>query len=945
MPEITLYHGSPTYFERPDPAFAGEGMAHSEFGWGFNMGTDGSTSAEYGGAHTDGVMFSYRVDDEWIQQSMIISDQEIGVEKYQKILEALEQIPNGDQYASQISPSSTGGDIAKALYSTELDIHRKAGAEKLAEFGIKGFWSKSNSSVVFFDFDDIPDSRIHQIKGDFPDAKAAYELQRIGDLQRGVANKSPEFQKAFQEFLDKTGTDLEAATSFSDIPYSSSLSNAFDPEYPSRSYLESAIRGIRDPEIRELFAEMHNAFAPDKPPITVTSVPEDEVDSLTLRQRVEYQYYNDSTGLREDTLKAVYATGDENLIQAVEEYAATLEKDTDFYTVNRVSNNLDSALGVSFNSQPDTPDKMGEQMGAIFGSDPQTEQLLDNMREALITYGERSLGIPSEARLEAQRAEALANARNNPAELIDQGNYMSSEFRYAAWSVTDTGNEALQSSFKDFASVLLSDEYNRRGLSEFESHGQHIDNGFTLRDGMGHAISRMINDGGLDGDHFGGQKTWIRQKEYLLRTAGDDPELVTKLEALEDTLFEHIEQVHGHKPNIPDVPNPHVKVASEAAQEAVAAASTVAKAARGGSHIPVIGAAIGLGGAVLSNQAHAGQREYIEQLYSEGAFGDPQSDVSIEALQEYNRINDKYDKLFMADAGAGSAAEFVPLIGQLAAAAGSISIEVGARSEFREWADKYAPNLNEEQFQTLAMSIMPGQSSRTDMLLDSASSLPADKGDQPTIFHDVIDARNVFFLSRAEMTNENARLSGFAGMRASPEEKANLERLNETHDAAQADLIDKMEALLSDPENVAVFLDQMPISERLEYARRLAASDNDLEALEANHPEIAAYTQAYDESWTGIGALMAEDDPLKENPDLLNAYIMKRNGVGMPEPQPNELLIAENFGASDAKYAGDTSILEEFRNEDGANLHPAALVSLENGPQEAAASHILHNSL
>lgn len=562
MSQVTLYHGSANYFGHPDPEFAGEGMSHSEFGWGFNMGTDGSTSAEYGGAHTEGVMFSYRVDEDWIQKSVLISDQEIGQEKYQKLIEALKGIPNGTKYLTQISPSSTGRDVVQVLDYTNLDIHKRVGAEKLAEFGVKGFWSKSNSSIVLFDFNDIPESRIHQINGDLPEATAVYEKQRIGDLKRGVASKSPEFQEAFQEFLDKTGTDLNAATSFSDIPYSSSLARAFNPEYPSPSYLESAIRGIRDPEIRELFVEMHNTFDVDVVPIAVTNVPEGQIDNLTLRQKVEFQYYNDDTGLREKTLKAVYATEDEDLIRAVEDYASTLEKGSFSRTVNSVCNNLGGALGASFpwSVQPDTPDKMGEAMrsGYSYISDPEEKKLIENIKEAVITYGERSLGIPSEERLEAQRAEELANARNNPDELIAQGNYMSSEFRHASWSVESTENKSLQSSFQEFASVLLSDDYNMRGLPNngHDSTYRQRD-GYSLRDGMGHAIARMINDGGLDDDHYGGLKTWIRHKKHLLSKAGDDSKLVTAFNSLEENLLKHTEQTHGKKPNIPHISNPH----------------------------------------------------------------------------------------------------------------------------------------------------------------------------------------------------------------------------------------------------------------------------------------------------------------------------------------------------------------------------------------------------
>ena len=465
--------------------------------------------------------------------------------------------------------------------------------------------------------------------------------------------------------------------------------------------------------------------------------------------------------------------------------------------------------------------------------------------------------------------------RNNAYKLLELGELSSEEFKSALHSVRATQNREMISSFKSLAAFLVSDEYNMRGLpNNGAGANYHQQRGFDLRDGMGHAIQRMLRDGGLDDDYFGGQSTWQRQRQQLLDLAGDDPKLLEVFDRFETAMFDHIEKVHGHRPVMPDMRNPHIPASAvDDITDGIKAASKMAKAARFGGVVPVIGIAAGLAGAGLTTSAHAAQRDYAQQLYEQGVLGE--GEKALKALNAYNELSVKFNLLYGADATGGSA---VSLLTLGAAEAGtwiaSVGIELEARKEFQQWADKYAPNLSDEQHQALAMSLFAANSSRTDMLLEAADNLPDNAEAENGTFNAAIEARNAYKRAYVEMTNENGRL---AGQRKTPEQNEYLAKLDEASEKARAAMIAEMETLMNDPENIDRFLDTVSPEDRLDYVRRLAASDPDQDALSQNHPEIAAYLKEYDGSWTGMW--LDKDNILLADSGLLNAYIKERNGM------------------------------------------------------------------
>ncbi len=361
-----------------------------------------------------------------------------------------------------------------------------------------------------------------------------------------------------------------------------------------------------------------------------------------------------------------------------------------------------------------------------------------------------------------------------------------------------------------------------------------------------------------------GGEDLLSQQTELLRKAQTLEDLVPKLPAKEPEP----------PVNITDGPGRiAIKEATDEGGGFLHRLIKAAKAARFAGIVPVIGIGAGLAGAGFTTSAHAAQRDYAQQLYEQGAFGEVEK--ALEALKAYNELSIKFNKLYGVDAAGGIVADIWTLG---AAEAGtwfaSIGIELQARKEFQQWADTYAPNLSDEQYQTLAMSLFSGNSARTEMILEAADNLPDNTKAADGIFNAAIEARNAYKRAYVEMTNENGRL---AGKIKTPEEEHKIAQLEEATEQTRAAMIAEMEALMTNPANIDRFLDTVSPEDRLDYVRRLAASDAGQDALSQNHPKIAAYLKAYDGSWTGMW--LDEDNVLLANPELLNAYIKERNGI------------------------------------------------------------------
>lgn len=315
--------------------------------------------------------------------------------------------------------------------------------------------------------------------------------------------------------------------------------------------------------------------------------------------------------------------------------------------------------------------------------------------------------------------------------------------------------------------------------------------------------------------------------------------------------------------------------AAEDIATGVRGVSRMAKAGRLAANITGVGAAFGVTSFILTKSAHTDQRDFAEDLKNQGHLTE-------EAYQAYVELNDNIENLLYGDL-AISTADPTGLSITLTVAA-----EAKARSDFKTWADSYAPNLSDEHFQTLSMSIFPDNSARANMLWEARDNLPSNNAGQPEYLHKAISL-NSLYKSACEMHfspkdssiyggNLSQVLADAKNMGIDVENIKNYpaETIQNLRDAIKHEILKELDTHLSNPENIDFMLDQIPVDERLDYVRRLVASENNHDQLVEKHPEIAAYAVAYEKSWFGLSFFIDEDDILKEKPELLNAYIKER---------------------------------------------------------------------
>ena len=365
--------------------------------------------------------------------------------------------------------------------------------------------------------------------------------------------------------------------------------------------------------------------------------------------------------------------------------------------------------------------------------------------------------------------------------------------------------------------------------------------------------------------------------------------------------------------NAPDNMRPAASLTdnfASVAAEGVQEASRLARLARFGANAPVVGPAVGVGAAALTGFAHSGQRDYAEKLRNQNVLSD-------EAYEAYLELNSETETMLHADIGLSTVD---PTGLSVVVTAG---VEMRARGAFKDWADEHAPHLSEEQFQSLVMSMLPDNSARNEMIMEAVNYLPDSKEGQPEFMHDIIDAKNAYMETRAEL----ARTPIGPGPRHG--------QLSDEVARMRQGLAQDMENMMSHPESIDAILDAVPVKDRMEYVRRLAASEDNLEQFSENHSQIAEYVQAHEDSLTGW--FLKEDDILQENPDILNAYIKERSGIStetvdIADSQPSPDL--GDFSGPDATYAGDPHLAAETA-EAGISVNPALLPS----EQIAAASN------
>ena len=383
-----------------------------------------------------------------------------------------------------------------------------------------------------------------------------------------------------------------------------------------------------------------------------------------------------------------------------------------------------------------------------------------------------------------------------------------------------------------------------------------------------------------------------------------------------------VPEVSPRAPDVPDTPDTPARATAVAAEtatdglsaaqdmsrlgslvEEVSLARKVAGLARGATNVPVAGTALGSGAIALTRVAHQQQWELATQMRDEGIISDA-------ALSSYGSM------LLTAEGVQG----IDTTIGLLDASGATILltgvVEGAVGNGYKNWADEHAPNLTEDQYQALSLSMFPSSSARSELIWESRAQLPDSIAGQPEVLSRAIELNNLYEdVCRLSRTRDGALYGG--DLRALTNRALELGvELGEPgsgypeeilRDSIRQELISEMDDILSNPDNVNTMLDTIGIDEKLEYVRRLAASDPDPDELRWRHPEIAAYVEAYDDSVFG-NTFIDEDAVLRENPELLDEYIKQRTLPGYEASRAQ--MIAENGGYFNTLRM--ESIVEEF---------------------------------
>ncbi len=140
--------------------------------------------------------------------------------------------------------------------------------------------------------------------------------------------------------------------------------------------------------------------------------------------------------------------------------------------------------------------------------------------------------------------------------LLANHDYFSEQLSMASWQIRAFDNVELSESFYEIAALLTSQDYTTKGLPSSGPHTPHQQVGFTLRDHLGGAIGRMLSDGGLNREDFGGLKSWQRLRLEVGDLVGDDPKLIKLFKSFEVNLFEAAAQKHRNVTSLAQTADP-----------------------------------------------------------------------------------------------------------------------------------------------------------------------------------------------------------------------------------------------------------------------------------------------------------------------------------------------------------------------------------------------------
>jgi len=313
--------------------------------------------------------------------------------------------------------------------------------------------------------------------------------------------------------------------------------------------------------------------------------------------------------------------------------------------------------------------------------------------------------------------------------------------------------------------------------------------------------------------------------------------------------------------------------------------------------LPIIsGVALLLGGGA-SLMAQNGQLDLAEELFNSGEWSLEQ----YESYQEFNR--DAYRLAHGEMIGSAIADQFGGGAFTIAAMA---EVERRNAENWHNWVEENHPNMDSDLRATLSPSIFPGASALDTALRTCVDNVPDTMDGQPEYMSDLVTAMQAYNAAIDDAVNpENRAALTMGGSAAGITAGIETIEVQQARDA----VINEMGRLLANPETADSVLTLMSTKEKMKLARSLAQSDEN----PADHPEVARYVAEHSAIGEGIrsnpmslpiasdivaslvsgsetitGAMLRSDDILKEQPELLDAYIGERvSAIATSTTNPN----------------------------------------------------------
>ena len=261
----------------------------------------------------------------------------------------------------------------------------------------------------------------------------------------------------------------------------------------------------------------------------------------------------------------------------------------------------------------------------------------------------------------------------------------------------------------------------------------------------------------------------------------------------------------------------------------------------------------------------------------------------------------------------------------------TVAVERAAREALTTLANE--TGLPESVYQMHARSMFGGHTASHTAILEATSELPREMEGQPEALHGAIQLNNDLRMAQMELTNFR---SPYTTVHIPDDIQEKIEAREALVESLEDQLVGEMEALMMDPSSYEVFMDMLPLDEKMDFVRALVAGD---ENLAQENPLVARATQNYMEGGLDHEKMMdaaeAKQALMADNGAGLNAYIASRilpDSLGDGSPTHD---VAEVEAPSDswdeeqvARYY-DPAVLNEISGSAAGEFARVSVAGLE----------------